>query len=301
MVPMKRVTTTLKLKFLDLNAVKADLFAQTVSATTELANELLRLSPKERKALTTAKVVTPLKSALSNQVIRLLKGKAGKRAKQFQVFWPEVNNQNWKLHKVGNTYSVSFPTIQGDKRVPLAVCGSHDAERLERVLAGQDCERGTLKLIRIRGAWYAVRLCCMNRLKPLLRKAFSISLPIAKVLLHKASKVFVQQSHLEQKIRYKLELAGRTLHKRPAAYTSKTDHRTGLLGKRNKHRFTGQDGYRCDADWNAAVNLAQWDGFSCPLSLKEAVSVMGTVGSGDGVFGNPLNSMNDSRLEAVRS
>jgi len=83
---MKRVTTTLKLKFLDLNAVKADLFPQTVCATTELANELLRLSPKERKALTTAKVVTPLKSALSNQVIRLLKGKAGKRAKQFQVF-----------------------------------------------------------------------------------------------------------------------------------------------------------------------------------------------------------------------
>ncbi|WP_448600232.1 hypothetical protein [Thermoleptolyngbya sp.] len=37
---MKRVTTTLKLKFLKLNAVKADLFAQTVSATTELANEL---------------------------------------------------------------------------------------------------------------------------------------------------------------------------------------------------------------------------------------------------------------------
>ncbi len=34
----------------------------------------------------------------------------------------------------------------------------------------------------------------MNRLKPLIRKTFSISLPIAKVLLHKASKVFVQQS-----------------------------------------------------------------------------------------------------------
>jgi hypothetical protein len=34
----------------------------------------------------------------------------------------------------------------------------------------------------------------MNRLKPLIRKTFSISLPIAKILLHKASKVFVQQS-----------------------------------------------------------------------------------------------------------
>ncbi|MCJ2542042.1 transposase, partial [Synechococcus bigranulatus str. 'Rupite'] len=65
------------------------------------------------------------------------------------------------------------------------------------------------------------------------------------------------------------------------------------------HLFTGQDGYCCDADWNAAMNLAQWDGFACPLSLKEAVSVMGTVGSGDGVVGNPLNSMNPSQLQAV--
>ncbi len=32
----------------------------------------------------------------------------------------------------------------------------------------------------------------MNRLKSLLHKTFSISLPIAKVLLYKASKVFVQ-------------------------------------------------------------------------------------------------------------
>ncbi|MFQ3612903.1 MAG: RNA-guided endonuclease TnpB family protein, partial [Cyanobacteriota bacterium] len=153
---MKRVTTTLKLKFLDLNAVKTEMFDQTVSATTELANELLRISPKERKALTTAKVVTPLKSALSNQVIRVLKGKAGKRVKRFKVFWPEVNNQNWKLHRVGSTYSVSFPTIQGDKRVPLEVGSSYYAERLERILAEQDCERGTLKLMPIRGCWYAV-------------------------------------------------------------------------------------------------------------------------------------------------
>ncbi|MCJ2542728.1 hypothetical protein JX360_07370, partial [Synechococcus bigranulatus str. 'Rupite'] len=99
------------------------------------------------------------------------------------------------------------------------------------------------------------------------------------------------------------------LHKRPAAYTSKTDHRTGLIGKRSGHLFTGQDGYCCDADWNAAIllrktrsvmNIAQWDGFSCPLSLKEAVSVMGTVGSGDGVVGNPLNSMNTLQSKVAR-
>ncbi|MEO1299295.1 MAG: RNA-guided endonuclease TnpB family protein, partial [Cyanobacteria bacterium J06636_16] len=118
---MRRVTTTIKLKFLDLNQVKALAFAETTTAATDLANELVKMPLKERKQLTTAKVVTPLKSALSNQVIRILRGRAGKRVKGFKVFWPEVNNQNWKLSKVGDTYSVSFPTIQGVKRVPLAV------------------------------------------------------------------------------------------------------------------------------------------------------------------------------------
>lgn len=116
---MKRVITTIKLKFLDLNQVKALAFAETTTAATDLANELVKIPLQERKQLTTAKVVTPLKSALSNQVIRILKGKAGKRVKAFKVFWPEVNNQNWQLSKVGDTYSVSFPTIQGGQASPV--------------------------------------------------------------------------------------------------------------------------------------------------------------------------------------
>ncbi|MEL6319270.1 MAG: RNA-guided endonuclease TnpB family protein, partial [Cyanobacteria bacterium J06626_14] len=152
---MRRVTTTIKLKFLDLNQVKALAFAETTTAATDLANELVKMPLKERKQLTTAKVVTPLKSALSNQVIRILRGRAGKRVKGFKVFWPEVNNQNWKLSKVGDTYSVSFPTIQGVKRVPLAVSHAHYAEQLDRVLR-HDCSRGALKLMQLRGVWYAV-------------------------------------------------------------------------------------------------------------------------------------------------
>jgi hypothetical protein len=82
---MKHVTTTLKLKFQDLNGVKAAMFAETVDASTELANELLRVPVAERKKLTTTTVVTPLKSALSNQVIR---GFAGfvYRARVFHAF-----------------------------------------------------------------------------------------------------------------------------------------------------------------------------------------------------------------------
>ncbi|MFQ3583758.1 MAG: transposase, partial [Cyanobacteriota bacterium] len=267
------------------------------------------------------------------------------------------------------------------------------AERLERILAEQDCERGTLKLMRIRGVWYAVlsitwdvpevksterlgvdrgqnRLAVAatrwgravffgggevayrrrrfqkrraqlqqagkyRALKKLERKEVrwmrAVNHTVSRRIVRFANAVNadvwmedlsgIRQSRqsrkarsdagrsrhtwsyydLEWKVAYKLEMAGRTLHKRPAAYTSKIDHRTGLLGKRVGHLFTGQDGYCCDADWNAAMNIAQWDGFACPLSLKEAVSVMGTVGSGDGVVGNPLNSMNPPQLQAVGS
>ncbi len=71
-----QVTRTLKLKFHNLNVVKAQLFAETTKACTDLANELLKLPMKERKKLTTAHLITSLKSALSNQVIRQVKGKA---------------------------------------------------------------------------------------------------------------------------------------------------------------------------------------------------------------------------------
>ena len=147
---MSQVTTTLKLKFFDLNRAKADMFAQTAAASTALANELLLLPMAERKKLTTAMVVTPLKSALSNQVIRILKGKAGKRAKAFKVFWPEVNKQNWKVAKVGDTYSVSFPTVWGVKRVPLAVHG-HFAQQLDDIMDGVVL-KGTLKLCSFAGS-----------------------------------------------------------------------------------------------------------------------------------------------------
>lgn len=137
---MRQVTTTLKLKFFNLNQVKAEMFARTVEASTALANELLLIPHDERKKLTTAMVVTPLKSALSNQVIRILRGKAGKRVKAFKVFWPEVNKQNWKVCKVGETYSLSFPTIQGVKRVPIAV-NSHFAHQLDEIISG-NLEKG---------------------------------------------------------------------------------------------------------------------------------------------------------------
>ena len=72
---------------------------------------------------------------------------------------------------------------------------------------------------------------------------------------------------LEQFTRYKAIRAGVPVESVPAPYTSKSDHRHGVIGKRVKHTFTGYDGYRCNADWNASQNIGQWLGFSCPLNL----------------------------------
>ena len=154
---MVKVTRTLKLKFHNLNAVKAQMLAETTTAYTELANELLKLPIKERKKLTTAQVVTPLKSALANQVIRQVKGKAGKRAKEFKLLPPEVNYQNWRLFQKGKTYSISFPTIQGVKRVPIEIKSNHWQSLLDRLLErDKTISKGTLKLHQQKGKWYVL-------------------------------------------------------------------------------------------------------------------------------------------------
>ena len=152
-----QVTTTLKLKFHNLNAVKASMFAETTSACTDLGNELLQLPIKERKKLTTAKVVTPLKSALANQVIRHCKGKAGKKTKKFKLLPPEINCQNWRLFKVSDVYSVSFPTLYGIKRVPITIKSRYWQPILDRLLSGDESlTKGTLKLCQFKGEWYAL-------------------------------------------------------------------------------------------------------------------------------------------------
>ncbi|OYD93989.1 transposase [Nostoc sp. 'Peltigera membranacea cyanobiont' 210A] len=92
---------------------------------------------------------------------------------------------------------------------------------------------------------------------------------------------------LELFTRYKAIRAGVPVESVPAPYTSKTDHRNGVLGVRNGNWFRGYDGYRCNADFNAARNVGQWIGFSCPLGLKETVSTMGAVDPEGGVNDSP--------------
>jgi putative transposase len=90
--------------------------------------------------------------------------------------------------------------------------------------------------------------------------------------------------------RYKAMHAGVPVESIPALYTSKSDHRNGVIGKRVKHQFKGFDGYRCNADWNASQNIGQWLGFACPLDLQKTISAMGMVDLADGVDDSPLTS-----------
>ncbi len=92
---------------------------------------------------------------------------------------------------------------------------------------------------------------------------------------------------LEIFTRYKAIRAGMPVESVPAPYTSKSDHRNGVIGKRNGDWFRGFDGYRCNADWNASQNIGQWLGFSCPLHLQKAVAAMAMADTEGGVNDSP--------------
>ena len=146
---------TLKLPFLDLNTVKAREFERLQALNTTVANEILKMPHEVRRKLTTKDFGhVEIGSAWMNQTIRNVNAK--KKAKHFRLMPLETNNQNWTLHKVGDTYSVGFGLLRGvKKRVPLAVHQSKHGEVLERILSGE-AKRGTLRLTRSkRGVWYA--------------------------------------------------------------------------------------------------------------------------------------------------
>jgi IS605 OrfB family transposase len=103
---------------------------------------------------------------------------------------------------------------------------------------------------------------------------------------------------LEVFTRYKAIRSGVPVQSVPAPYTSKSDHRNGVIGKRNGDWFRGFDGYRCNADWNASQNIGQWEGFSCPLSLQSAVAAIATTDAKGGVDDSPRTSEASVRVDS---
>ena len=104
---------------------------------------------------------------------------------------------------------------------------------------------------------------------------------------------------LEIFTRYKAIRAGVPVESVPAPYTSKSDHRNGMIGKRNGDWFKGFDGYRCNADWNASQNIGQWFGFSCSLDLQKTLSVMDMVDLESEVNDSPLTSEASKRVSEL--
>ena len=91
---------------------------------------------------------------------------------------------------------------------------------------------------------------------------------------------------LEHSITYKAQLAGIAVEKVPAASTSKSCQRCGVLGTRNRHRFVCRRcAYHAHADANAAQNIRAWPGLCCPLVLEAPA---------DGTHGMPLNTVREA-------
>ncbi|MER3479176.1 MAG: transposase [Meiothermus sp.] len=161
---MATVSLTLKLPFLDLNRVKAAELERLETLNTALANRILSMPKAERRKLTTASFKdVELGSAWVNQTLRNVN--KAKKVKRFKRLPLETNNQNWTLHKVGETYSIAFGLLRGvKKRVPLAVHqGNHRAvldallspRSGEGILAGTH-KQGSIKLVQSKkGIWYA--------------------------------------------------------------------------------------------------------------------------------------------------
>ena len=123
---------------------------------TGIANQLLTIPKGERTKLTSKDFNSfEIGSAWINQTIR--NTNAATKVKRFKVLPLETNNQNWSLHKVGNTYSLGFGLLRGiKKRVPLEIHQSKYQEILNGILNGS-VQKGSIKLWRSKkGKWYAL-------------------------------------------------------------------------------------------------------------------------------------------------
>lgn len=153
---MAQATLTLKLPFLRLNQAKAREFLRLQELNTIVANNILDY-PKEEARKLTSKHFNHIEigSAWINQTIR--NANARTRVKKFKTLPLETNNQNWTLHKVGDTYSLGFGLIRGvKKRVPLEIHQAKYTDILDDILKGK-AVTGSLKLWRSKkGKWYAL-------------------------------------------------------------------------------------------------------------------------------------------------
>jgi transposase len=78
--------------------------------------------------------------------------KKHQQARTFRKMWCSFNNQNFRVEKSGNLYSVSFPTLEKRIGVPV-IARSYQQKWLERMMAGT-ARQGTAKLFRKKRKWF---------------------------------------------------------------------------------------------------------------------------------------------------
>lgn len=144
-------TITLRLRLHKPTRAKERIYRELTERTTALANNLVAAGrPRGLTSRTATQYLpAPIPSAVINQVLREVA--AHPRVKRFRILPPCFNNQNLRLQKVGEFWTVSFPTHAGRLRVPLAT-----TDRQERILEqlGTTIKQGAAKLYCKRGRWY---------------------------------------------------------------------------------------------------------------------------------------------------
>ncbi len=144
-------TLTLRLQLHRPTKAKESLYRELTSRVTALANNLVAAGRPRKLTSKTAMGYAPAKipSAVLNQAIRDVG--AARKVDHFRQLPPSFNNQNLRLQKAGDLWTVSFPTHTGRVRVPLAVTGRQE-ELLSRL--GTTVKQGAAKLYTKRGRWY---------------------------------------------------------------------------------------------------------------------------------------------------
>jgi IS605 OrfB family transposase len=306
---MAHLALTLKLPFYRLNQIKALEFERLTALNTHVANELLLREKKERSKLTSAAFHhVEISSNWINQTIR--NANARKKAKYFRRMWLETNNQSYELAKhvdrgQNNIAVAALPKSFGKFWSGLSVKALRRKFQKTRIALQQTKKLKKIKQIESKERRLMTQIN-HEISKELVRFAKDFQMGLRFEDLTGCRQTMKQRKktksgaaknrdnwafyQLETFTRYKAIRAGVPVESIPAPYTSKSDHRNGVIGKREKHQFTGFDGYRCNADWNASQNIGQWLGFACPLELQKVISVMDVNVLGDGVDDSPLTS-----------
>jgi putative transposase len=154
---------TLRLELHKPTGAKQQMYQRMTEINRDFANWLL-LHPEVDKATSTIFKEFSEKnfpSAVVNQTIREVKSqKKNQKAKTFRKIWCCFNNQNVKIEKKSEFYTVSFPTLE--KRVGVPVLAKpFQVAWLNKIIQGT-VKQGAGKLYQKKKKWYLAIPICWN-------------------------------------------------------------------------------------------------------------------------------------------